>query len=141
VRDTHSQPQSRSRHIPSPHAAWALSIYDGTARAGTVVATGGVYFSFDNDDELIGEWRSQAEAMRSIPRAALWGGQAHWWGPAQQRRAELKHRADQLLANDRRRRRRVDMSPRTSTSPPEVPSKWLKLSDLKNALRKRGETL
>jgi hypothetical protein len=57
------------------------------------------------------------------------------------RHAELERAATRLLAADRKRRavelRRTD-DHKTSEPIPEVPPKWVKLGDLKSALRKRG---
>lgn len=61
--------------------------------------------------------------------------------PARQRNAEraaLQRRATQILADDRRRQRKsVPTAP--SIAVPEPPSKWIKLADLKRALRERRE--
>lgn len=63
--------KNRSRaSIPSQHAAGALSVHDGVVFVGTVVDGEGSFFSFDRDGVLLGEYRSQAEAMRIIPKAA-----------------------------------------------------------------------
>jgi hypothetical protein len=53
--------------IPNPRAANALSVADGTVTVGTVVENDGSFFSFNRDGELIGEYATQRQAMRSIP--------------------------------------------------------------------------
>lgn len=66
-----------------------------------------------------------------------------WYSPAVQRAAEraaLERQADELLAADRRRQRKASKPPREPISP-APPSKWIKLTDLKHALRKRAAPL
>jgi hypothetical protein len=70
-------------------------------------------------------------------------GQGHrWYAPALQRereRAQLERQATELLAADRRRQRKAQTAPpRPTPKPQEPPSKWLKLSDLKRALRNQS---
>ena len=56
--------------IPNTNASSALAIYDGTIRVGTVVPHDGSYFAFDAVNDLIGEYQTQHQAVRTIPSAA-----------------------------------------------------------------------
>jgi hypothetical protein len=62
-----------------------------------------------------------------------------WYPPAQQRAgAELRREATAILADDRRQRHTAEPAVLPSgPSIPSVPSKWIKLADLKRALRNR----
>jgi hypothetical protein len=53
--------------IPKLNIDTALAITDGPDTAGYVVKHDREFFAFGADRQLIGEYRSQAEAMRSIP--------------------------------------------------------------------------
>ncbi len=57
----------KSNGIPDPRAPGALTVTDGHEHVGTVVPCDGSFFAFGTDNVLIGEYRSQAEAMRAIP--------------------------------------------------------------------------
>jgi hypothetical protein len=68
-----------------------------------------------------------------------------WYEPGLQRertRAELERQATQLIRTaDRRERHRLStrIADRKASEPIlETPSKWVKLGDLKSAMRKRG---
>lgn len=53
--------------IPSVRNAMAVTI--GTTTIGYVAEHDGSFFAFDLNQELIGEYETQREAMRAIPRA------------------------------------------------------------------------
>jgi hypothetical protein len=64
-----------------------------------------------------------------------------WWSQRERERAALEREASKLLAADRRRRSAAmaRITERKASQPiPEVPSKWVKLSDLKNVLRSKS---
>jgi hypothetical protein len=54
-------------HIPDPRAAGALSITSGHTTIGYLVKDGGSVFAFDTDFVLLGEYRTQREAVRELP--------------------------------------------------------------------------
>ena len=56
-------------NIPSARTPGALSVTDGTEFVGTIVKHAGGYSSFDPTGALVGEYPTQAAAMRSLPRA------------------------------------------------------------------------
>jgi hypothetical protein len=57
--------------IPNPSTAPdALSISDGHETIGYCIARDGSFFAFDVNFVLLGEFRSQREAVRSIPKLA-----------------------------------------------------------------------
>ena len=58
----------RQSSIPRADSANAIAIYDGQAKAGTVVEHDGSHFSYGTDDILIGEFNTRLEAVRSLPR-------------------------------------------------------------------------
>jgi hypothetical protein len=60
----------KKSNLPSAHAPGALSVTDGTEFVGTIVKHSGEYFSFDPTGVLVGEYPTQAAAMRSLPRAS-----------------------------------------------------------------------
>jgi hypothetical protein len=66
VSNTCTAPRST---IPSPHNPNALSIADGQTHVGKVLHHDGAYFAFDADDVLVGEYRTQREAARALPRS------------------------------------------------------------------------
>jgi hypothetical protein len=54
--------------IPNPRtAAGALAVADGHVTVGYVIAQDGSYFAYGADQVLIGEFKSQRAAMKSIP--------------------------------------------------------------------------
>jgi hypothetical protein len=59
---------STARRPPSINAPGALGVFDGQARAGTIVKQGSEYFAFDAAGHCIGVFDSQPEAVRKIPR-------------------------------------------------------------------------
>jgi hypothetical protein len=45
-----------------------MSVYDGAARAGTIIERGaGRFDAFNANDQLIGTFTNQRDAMRAIP--------------------------------------------------------------------------
>ena len=53
--------------IPKHTAPDALSVSDGAATVGYVVERNGSFFSFDDSGTLLGEFKTQRAAVRSIP--------------------------------------------------------------------------
>ncbi len=47
-----------------------MSVCDGHEHVGTIVPCDGSFFTFGVDDILIGEYSTQSEAMRALPRVA-----------------------------------------------------------------------
>jgi hypothetical protein len=66
------------------------------------------------------------------------GQRNRWWRPAQirERQAALERQADEILKSNRRRQRRTNAPVRSAPPAPETVTKWIKLGDLKVALRK-----
>jgi hypothetical protein len=60
--------------IPSVRNAMAVTI--GTEIIGYVAEHDGLYFAFDLNEELVGEYETQREAVRAIPKAVRLRGQA-----------------------------------------------------------------
>jgi hypothetical protein len=52
---------------PHARAPGALSVYDGTTWVGSIAIRGDEFFAFNTAGNLLGSFKSQAEAMRSIP--------------------------------------------------------------------------
>jgi hypothetical protein len=52
---------------PKPAAPGALTVTDGHDTVGTIVERDGRWLAYDVAGKLIGTFRSQAEAMRSVP--------------------------------------------------------------------------
>lgn len=52
---------------PDPHAHDALTVTDGQHVAGFIVERDDSHFAFDHAGELIGEFKTRAEAMRALP--------------------------------------------------------------------------
>jgi hypothetical protein len=70
-------------------------------------------------------------------------GQGNPWRSQREReRAALEREASKLLADDRRRQRKANAPlQKSGTAMPEpMPRGWIKLADLKSALRKNGGT-
>jgi hypothetical protein len=63
-------------HIPSAHDPRALALYEGTTLLGRIVKHDGSVFLFGADGTLIGEYRTQREAMRALPSANSCEGHA-----------------------------------------------------------------
>jgi hypothetical protein len=57
-----------SKQVPNINTVGALGVYDGQARAGTVIRQGDEFFAFDADGKCIGVFDSMIEASRKIPR-------------------------------------------------------------------------
>jgi hypothetical protein len=54
--------------IPKADTPGALQVSDGSETVGSIVVIDSSYFSFDVEHVLIGEFRTQREAMRAIPK-------------------------------------------------------------------------
>ncbi len=59
------------QRIPNPSSTAAKAVTDGHETAGYVIEHDGSYFAFDADAVLLGEFETQQQAMRSIPKARL----------------------------------------------------------------------
>ncbi len=59
---------SKDNVIPSARAPGALTVCDGTTMIGGIVVRGS-FFAFAADGILLGEFATQQEAMRAIPKA------------------------------------------------------------------------
>jgi hypothetical protein len=55
--------------IPSAHAPGALAVTDGSMFIGSIVTTDGSFFAFDATGVLVGEFATQRQAVRAIPKA------------------------------------------------------------------------
>ncbi len=59
-----------SNAIPNPRtSAAALAVTDGATTIGFVIPHDGEFFAFDHDQNLLGEFKTQRQAMRAIPSA------------------------------------------------------------------------
>ncbi len=56
--------------ILGPYARGYLSVADGTTGVGTIVPRDGSWLAYDATGELLGQFASQRDAMRSLPRVA-----------------------------------------------------------------------
>jgi hypothetical protein len=58
----------KPKRPPPINTPGALGIYDGQARAGTVIRQGDEFFAFDAAGKCIGAFDTMIEASRKIPR-------------------------------------------------------------------------
>jgi hypothetical protein len=57
--------------IPNLRTANALSVTDSGVTVGFLIKSESAFFSFDRDGVLIGEFKTQREAMRALPKMEL----------------------------------------------------------------------
>ena len=63
--------------IPKADTPGALFVSDGTDPVGSIVVIDSSYFAFDLEHILIGEFASQREAMRAIPKLKKTAARRH----------------------------------------------------------------
>jgi hypothetical protein len=68
-----SKKNLKRANIPNPHTCEALTVTDGTEFAGRIVAHAGAFYAFGTDDNLVGKFDTQREAMRALPAANATG--------------------------------------------------------------------
>jgi hypothetical protein len=73
-------PFSKPPNIPSTHDRDALTVTDGTFLAGYICVREGGVFAFLPDGSLLGEYRTQQEAVRALPSVNALGEADAWIG-------------------------------------------------------------
>ena len=124
-----------------------VAVNDGRVTSGYITKSDRGYFALGPDYELIGIYRSQAEAMKAIPTtrdntlSRVRGTVGTEWYPNKRdEQRALEREATKILAADRRSQSvkdQVDNINLNSTAPTPSRNGWRPLSDLKRVIRER----